>query len=101
MAFISDLRSLWGAPSNGTQASARIEGEQRRQTEAFCAASTLIGRTGCLIELFSGIWLQGSERAFQSRLMGWISMLEQDNGLRLRFQLGCRSMLGSLDSVSL
>jgi site-specific recombinase len=101
MALISDLRSLWEQVSGGEQASSRIEATQRRQTEAFCAASTLGSKTGRLIELFSGIWRAGSERDFQSRLTTWIGILEQDADLRLRFQNGCRSMLGSLNSVSL
>ena len=102
MAFIAELRDLWEQVSGGTQASSRTEATQRRQTEAFCAASTALdSQTGCLIELFSDIWRRGSERAFQSRLMSWIGMLEQDADLRSRFQQGCRSMLGSLNSVSL
>ena len=101
MAFISDLRSLWEGLSSGTQASSRIEAAHRRQTDAFCAASTLDAQTECLIELIAGIWTQGSAAAFQFRLMCWIGMLEQDADLRLRFQQGCGSMLGSLNSVSL
>jgi len=101
MAFISDLRNLWEGLSSGTPASSRTEAAQRRQTEAFCAASTLAAQTVCLIELFAGIWTQGSEAAFQFQLMCWIGMLEHDADLRSRFQQGCRSMLGSLNSVSL
>ena len=97
MALISDLRSLWQPE---TQASSRTVAALRGQTEAFCAATTLVSQTGCLIELFSGIWLQGSERAFQSRLVGWIGMLEQDHDLRVPLSTGMKSMLGSLDSVS-
>ncbi len=102
MALISDLRSLWEGLSSGTPASSRTEAAQRRQTEAFCAAaSTLAAQTGCLIELFAGIWAQGSKAVFQFQLMSWIGMLEHDGDLRSRFQQGCRSMLGSLNSVSL
>jgi site-specific recombinase len=72
----------------------------RVQTEAFCVATTLAGQTDCLIELFSGIWQVRSERAYQSRLVGWLGMLEQDHDLRSYFQRGWQSMLGSLDSVS-
>jgi site-specific recombinase len=101
MPFISDLRSLWEGLSSGTPASARTEAAQRRQTEAFCAAGTLAAQTDCLIELFAGIWAQGSEAAFRFQLMCWIGLLEHDVDLRSRFQQGCRSMLGSLNSVSL
>jgi site-specific recombinase len=101
MTFISDLRELWEMGPGGVDASPRTEVELRRQTEAFCAASTLSSQTGCLIELFSGIWLQRSERAYQSRLMCWITMLEQDAELRSRFLQGCKATVGSLDSVSL
>src|SRR5277367_6053993 len=95
MAFISDLRSLWQpAPS-------RVEAALRVQTEAFCAATTLAGQTDCLIELFSAIWQQRSERAFQARLVCWLGMLEQDADLRSRFQQRWKSTLGLLDSVSL
>ena len=72
----------------------------RTQTEAFCAATTLVSQTDCLIELFSGIWQVRSERAYRSRLVGWLGMLEQDHDLRSCFQRGWQSTLGSLDSVS-
>jgi site-specific recombinase len=72
----------------------------RTQTEAFCAATTLVSQTDCLIGLFSGIWQVRSERAYQSRLVGWLDMLEQDHDLRSCFQRGWQSTLGSLDSVS-
>jgi site-specific recombinase len=101
MGFLSDTRSLLEPWTGGPQASARSEAELRRQTEAFCAASTLVNQTGCLIELFAGIWRRGAERTFQSRLICWITMLEQDPDLRSRFQQAFRSTLGSLDSVSL
>jgi site-specific recombinase len=78
-----------------------VEAALRGQTEAFCAAATLVSQTSCLIELFSGIWCQPSERAFQSRLICWVGMLEQDPDLRSRFQQGWKSTLGSLDSVAL
>jgi site-specific recombinase len=96
MALISDLRSLFQTEA---QASSRTMAALRGQTEAFCTATTLVSQTDCLIELFSGIWQQRSERAYQSRLVGWIGMLEQDDDLRSRFQQGWKSMLGSLDSV--
>ena len=101
MGFLSDTRGLLEPWTGGPQALARTEAELRRQTEAFCAASTLVSQTGCLIELFSGIWRAGSERTFQSRLICWIKMLEQDSDLRSRFQQGIRSTLAPLDSVSL
>jgi hypothetical protein len=96
MAFISDLRSLWQPEA---QASSRTLAALRGQTEAFCTSTTVAGQTDSLIELFSGIWQQSSERAYQSRLVGWLGMLEQDHDLRSRFQQGWKSMLGSLDSV--
>src|SRR6202167_4997797 len=96
MALISDLRSLFQTEA---QASSRTMAALRGQTEAFCTATTLVSQTDCLIEVFSGIWQQRSERAYQSRLVGWIDMLEQDDDLRSRFQQGWKSMLGSLDSV--
>ncbi len=97
MALISSLRSLW---QSDAQASARASADLRGQTEAFCAATTLASQTGCLIRLFSGIWQQRSERAYRSRLVAWLGMLEQDHDLRSRFQQGWKSTLGSLDSVS-
>jgi site-specific recombinase len=101
MAFVSDLRRLWDPESYASLVSARTEAEQRRQTEAFCAASTVAAQTGCLIELFCALWQPGSEREFHARLISWIMLMEQDPVLRSRFQLACRSMLASLDSVSL
>ena len=100
MALISDLRSLWKPDPGGWQASSRMAAMLRGQTEAFCAASTLASQTSCLIELFSGIWQQSSRRDYQSRLAGWLGMLEQDPDLRSRLQQGLKSTLGSLDSVS-
>ena len=73
----------------------------RGQTEAFCRATALDSQTGLLIKLFSGVWLQRSERAFQIRLLCWLGMLEQDADLRSRFQQAWQSTLGRLDSVSL
>src|SRR6202044_3300895 len=97
MALISDLRPLWQPE---TQASPRTVAALRVQTEVFCAATILVRQCDCLIELFSGIFQQRSERAYQSRLAGWLGLLEQDHDLRSRFQQGWKSMLGSLDSVS-
>jgi site-specific recombinase len=101
MALISDLRRLWEPESYARFVSARTEAEQRRQTEAFCAASTPATQTSCLIDLFRGIWQPGSERIFQNRLTSWITLMDQDPALQSRFQQACRSMLASLDSVSL
>ena len=101
MTFISDLRELWEMGSGGIQNSPRTEAELRRQTEAFCTASTLGTQTNCLIELFSDIWLRRSERAYQSRLTSWITLLEQDAELQSRFLQACKTTAGSLNSVSL
>ncbi|HET6219407.1 MAG TPA: hypothetical protein VFE27_20460 [Acidobacteriaceae bacterium] len=83
------------------QAGSRTEAALRAQTEAFCAATSLAGQTDRLIELFSEIWQQRSERAYQSRLVCWLGLLEQDAALRSRFQQGWKSTLSQLDSVSL
>src|ERR1700678_3897586 len=100
MPLISNLRSIWQPGSGGTEVSPRTVALLRGETEAFCAATSLVSQSGSLIELFSAIWLQRSERAFQALLSSWLGMLEQDAGLRSRFQQGWKSMLGSLDSVS-
>jgi site-specific recombinase len=100
MAFTDQLRRLWDPEPDGL-VSARTEAEMRLQTEAFCAATTLAGQTQSLIELVCGIWHRHSEREFQSRLLSWITRMEQDPDLRRRFQQSCQSMLGELDSVSL
>ena len=100
MSLTDQLRRLWDPAPDGL-VSARTEAEQLRQTEAFCAAITLAGQTQILIELFSSIWHQSSEREFQSRLLSWITQMEQDPELRKQFQRACQSMLGGLDSVSL
>jgi site-specific recombinase len=101
MSFISDLRDLFQPGAGGMQASSRTEAALRAQTEAFCAETSLAGQTDRLIELFSEIWQQRSERAYQSHLVCWLGLLEQDAGLRSRFQQGWKSTLGQLDSVSL
>ena len=100
MAMISNLRSGRRPGLGGPQASSRTMAALRVQTEAFCVATTLVSQTDYLIELFSGIWQVRSERAYQSRLVGWLGMLEQDHDLRSCFQRGWQSTLGSLDSVS-
>ncbi len=100
MSFISDLQGLFQPGAGGTQASSRTEAALRAQTEAFCAATGVGGQTDRLIELFSEIW-QRSERAYQSRLVCWLGLLEQDADLRSRFQEGWKSTLSQLDSVSL
>jgi site-specific recombinase len=99
MAIMSDLRSLW--QPGGPEPSSRTKAELREETEAFCAATTLASQTGRLIDLFSGIFLRNSERVFQTRLICWLDMVEQDADLRFRFQQGWQSTLGTLDSVSL
>jgi site-specific recombinase len=101
MAFISDLRSLWERGPGAAEASLRMKAELRQQTEAFCGATTLASQTDRLIDLFSGIFQQSSERVFQSRLVCWVEMVEQDADLRFRVQQGFRSTLGTLDSISL
>ncbi|MGB9416497.1 MAG: hypothetical protein WCB58_09275, partial [Acidobacteriaceae bacterium] len=65
--------------------------ELRRRTDAFCAATTFRDQTARLIELFAGIWLPPSDRAFQFALARWITMLEQDPSLRARFQKAWQS----------
>ena len=100
MPLISNLRSIWQPGSGGTEVSPRTVALLRGETEAFCAATSLVSQSGSLIELFSAIWLQRSERAFQALLSSWLGMLEQDSVLRSRFQQGWKSMLGSLDSVA-
>jgi site-specific recombinase len=100
MTFFSDFRSSARPGNGGTEVSLRTAAELRVQTEAFCAATTLASQTDRLIELFSGIWQQRSERAYQSRLICWLGMLEEDHDLRACFQKGWKSALGSFDSVS-
>jgi len=100
MGFISDSRELLEPWMGESEASPRTMAELRGQTEAFCATNTLVTQTACFIELFAGIFRQPSEQAYRSRLMGWMTMLEEDANLRARFQQGIRSTLGSLDSVS-
>ena len=101
MAFISDLRSLWQRGPGAAEAALRTKAELRQQTEAFCGATTLASQTNRLIDLFSGIFQQNSERVFQSRLRCWVDMMEEDADLRFRVQQAFRSTLGTLDSISL
>jgi site-specific recombinase len=101
MKLISDLRELWELGPGGMQASPRTEAEMRQQTESFYQATTLESQTGSLIELFAGIWSPRSERIYQTRLMCWINLLEQDTDLRSRFLETCKTMISSLDSISL
>jgi site-specific recombinase len=97
MPLISNLRGLW---QTAAQPSPQTIAALRGETEAFCAAATLASQTECLIELFSGIWHQSAKRNYEACLDGWLGMLQQDPGLRSRFQQGLKATLGSLDSVS-
>ena len=101
MGFLSDTHDLWQSWTGGGQLSIRRTAELRAQTEVFCSAGTVEAQTGGLIDLFANLWLDASERRFESRLLAWLEMLEQDAGLRERFQQTWISMLGQLDSVSL
>jgi site-specific recombinase len=95
MGFLSDLRDLW-QPDSET-----VEASLRRQTEAFCAASSLASQSGRLIDLFSGIFQQSSEQAFHAYLVGWLDLVERDADLRLGVQQAFQSTLGAVDSVAL
>src|ERR1700733_624013 len=99
MALTPTVRRLLRRRPGGVQT--RTEIALRVHTEAVCAATTFVNQTRRLIELFAGIWLQPSNRAFKSSLTGWVEMLEQDSDLRSRFQLTWKSMVDSLNSVSL
>jgi site-specific recombinase len=89
-------------PASGeTTVSPSAKAELRKKTEAFCAADSSLAQTRCLIELSARIWLQPSDRKFRLALIGWVGLLEQDHDLRSRFQTAWKSMLGSLDCVSL
>src|ERR1700678_1873912 len=101
MGFISELRALWDPETYGMLVSPKVDAEQRRQTEAFCAASAVATQTSAFTNLFCGIWQPRSERQFHNRLINWITQLEQDSELRSRFQQACKCMTPSLDSVSL
>jgi site-specific recombinase len=99
MALTPTVRKLLGHTSGGMQTG--TEAALRAYTEAVCAATTFVSQTRRLIELFAGIWLQPSNRAFKSGLTCWVGMLEEDSDLRSRFQLTWKSMADSLNSVSL
>jgi site-specific recombinase len=73
----------------------------RRRTDAFCAATSLCDQTTRLVELFAGIWLPTSNRAFQLFSTRWVTMLEQDASLRVRFQKAWQLTVAALDSVGL
>jgi site-specific recombinase len=101
MGFFSDSKELLETWTGVSEASPRVVSELRGQTEAFCAADSLLVRTACIIQLFSGIFRRGSEQTYRSKLISWITLLEQDAELRARFQQAVRTTLGSLDSVPL
>ena len=64
MGFISELRALWDPETYGMLVSPKVDAEQRGQTEAFCAASTVATQTSALTTLFCSIWQPGSDRHF-------------------------------------
>jgi site-specific recombinase len=72
----------------------------RQSTEHFCAAKTLCEQTDRFIRLFSGIWHQSSDSAFQLSLTNWLDLLDRDHDLQFRFQQPWNAMLGSLDFSS-
>jgi site-specific recombinase len=101
MAFAFKAPRLSDRGSDRAQTVSRAEIVLRRRTDAFCAAATFHDQTIRLIELFAGIWLLPSDRAFQFALTRWVTMLEQDPGLRTRFHKAWQSTVASLDSVGL
>ncbi len=101
MALVSQPRNLPEPASEGTRLSVGTEVALRRSTEAFCVATALCSQTDRFVGLFSVIWQQHSNLAFESALLCWIDILDQDADLRSRFQQTWKAMLGSLDSVSL
>lgn len=100
MAFASQIRRVLGAAPATSEAQSQAEAGLRRSTEHFCAAKTLCDQTDRFIRLFSEIWHQPSDGAFQSSLVSWIDLLDRDLDQRSRFQQTWKSMLGSLDFVS-
>ena len=101
MAFASKVPRLSGRGSGAAQTVSPAEIVLRGRTVAFCEATNFWDQTTLLIELFAGIWLPSSDRAFQLALTRWITMLEQDPDLRTRFQKAWQSTVASLDSVGL
>jgi site-specific recombinase len=101
MAFSSKVPRLSGHGSGRVQTVSPAEIVLRQQTDAFCAATSFCDQTARLIELFAGIWLASSDRAFQFALTRWLTMLEQDPDLRTCFQKTWQSTVAALDSVGL
>jgi site-specific recombinase len=101
MAFAFKAPRLSDRGSGRVQTVSPAEIVLRRRTDAFCAAATFHDQTIRLIELFAGIWLLPSDRAFQFALTRWVTMLEQDPSLRTRFHKAWQSTVASLDSVGL
>ncbi|HEY4051669.1 MAG TPA: hypothetical protein VGM27_32840, partial [Acidobacteriaceae bacterium] len=101
MAFASKVPRLSDRGSGMAQTVSPAEIVLRQRTEAFCVATTFCDQTTRLIELFAGIWLPPSDRAFQFALTRWVAMLEQDPDLRTRFQQAWQSTIAPLNSVGL
>jgi site-specific recombinase len=101
MAFASRVPKFLPGGDGGPRGVSPAELVLRKRTEAFSAAAGFSEQTTLLVQLFSGIWLPSSERAFHSSLNRWIAMLEHDANLRSRFQTTWQSMVASLDCVGL
>jgi len=104
MAFLEPLRKVWARqPSQARQphAISRASQELGILTEGFCTATSFREQSVRIIDLFSYIVTMPTERSFAAALARWLRMLEQDRGVRDRFQRAWGAFVERLDSVPL
>lgn len=75
--------------------------ELRARTEAFCEAKSSGAQIRHILELFTYISTEPTDRAFSAALVRWIRMLERDHELKARFQTAWETLVPKLDSVPL
>ncbi len=78
-----------------------VADELLQLTRKFCAADTLSMRSRRASQLFSFIWSASGEKAFVSRLLRWIRLVELDQDLNRRFEHSWSQMIAEMESVSL
>jgi site-specific recombinase len=101
MAFLSAFRALRLRKPREIPAVSRTTVALRELTEAFCAANSYRAQTRHLLELFTYITSEPTDRAFASALVRWIRLLEHDRELKARFQATWSAVLPQFDSVPL
>jgi len=96
MAFLFQFRK-----KSQPRAISRATAELRERTETFCEAGSYRAQPRRILELFTYITTEPTDRAFAAALVRWIRLVEHDRELKVCFQAAWAAMLPQLDSVPL